>query len=225
MGAELTPLSAQPNAERQEAEKHNKLILPRSLDLDIKSRLSLDAIMLIAGKQDTGWAQDVFASRLQSGWSLAEINYLLYGRGVNGILVCTGFYPQDYNFFHYLDITNAEDTARKDICPDDPEFPHFHSFLNNAVGNPFPDEDFLGWLHNHPNGLTIQERMDTVESVGFSGADWTWINQYIENYGTNGRRLAFPIYYTSVVDTEVDFYKGVVAAQNLPPAHLEIIVE
>lgn len=201
-----------------------RLVLPKNLDTDIKQRLSIDGIMEVADLEGTGWTPETFSSRLRSGWTETEINYLLYGKQQGNILVCTGFYPKDYNFFHYLDPNNPEEMARDDICPEEREFvPHLHSFLNNPDKNPYPDQDFLGWLHNHfIGGYSIKKRMGTVESVGFSPPDWDWINRYAETYGANNRRLAFVIYYSS---PKTDFYKGLVLARDLPPTHLEVAIE
>lgn len=222
------PEGLHPGAENQEIQGPNRLILPRSLDLDLKRTLSPDGIAEFVDAVDPAaidpelldWHKQHLAQRVASRWSMMEAIYLLYGRETPNALVCNGFYFQYYNLFHYLDMSNPQEAAREDICPDDRELgAHTHSFLWNPNKNPNRGRKLLGYLHNHNRGLIAQKRMTTVGSVGFSAPDWDNNNRYLQKYGTDGRNMAFVIYYPGD-----DFYKGITVSQTSQPGHLEIEV-
>lgn len=208
------------------AEFESKLVLPKSLDEDIKRRVSSKGVAEAVSSTPlaSDWDRTYLAERVKSRWTSAEISYYLYGSEHNGILVCTGFYPHEYNFLHYLNQDNPEEMAREDVCPDDRALaPHVHSFLTNDEKNPFSDKDFLGWMHNHPlTGFASRKTKKTVESVGLSESDWEWVYWYLEAYGSDNRKLAFPIYYSG---ENADFYKSIVISKSMGPAHLDVVVE
>lgn len=216
------------------SESEPKLILPKSFDEDIRRRLSPEGLSQFVDSLDSAsdseldldllrYHREDLPQRLASHWSSAEVSYLLYGQSTPRGLVCSNYYFQDYNLSHYLDMNDPTQANRDDICPDDREVaPHIHSFMKNPENNPYPTEQFLGWVHNHPMGFYFQKRKKTAESVGFSEPDWEWIEWYTKEYGSDGRKLGFAIYYSS---PRTDFYKGLVVNQTVAPVHAEVIIE
>lgn len=202
------------------------LILPRSLHEDIKRRLGGDEIIHFLSTLDLTNVQD--ANRIKylldnplgfkNGWVSTEVNYLLHGRETSDGLICTGNHFHYYNFFMYIDVNDAQQLARKDICEADMAAPHVHALVYNPDTNTNKEEDFLGTLHNHPHfGFASRRRMKTIDAVGFSPDDERWNEWYLEKYGADKRKLAFVIYYS-----DNDFYMGVARRRSEQPKFLEI---
>ena len=216
-----------PNAEGQEVRNEEKLMLPSSLDVDVKKRLELDSMMLFINSLDPKkvspeqieWFKNALPERYTSKWTTVEINYQLYGRETSDGLIAAGYNFHYYNFSHNLDMTDPEQASRVDICEADATItPHTHSLIYNPEENPNKGKKILGTLHSHPHfGFTSRKDRKSVESVGFSPPD-IWLNNWhLKKYGKDGRKLAFLIYYP-----ENDFYKGVSQTKSTEPKHLNI---
>lgn len=207
-----------------------KLVIPGSLDLDIKRRLKLEEIIKFLSSLDLTTVQDAASvrylidnpQRFQSGWTMTEVNYLLYGTEKSEGLVCTDGQFHYYNFFNYIDMNNPEDRTRKDICEAERGIAtHVHALVHNPQASEIDGEKFLGTLHNHPYfGFSSRKRMNKVDAVGFSSDDEWWNNWYLDRYGIDGRKLAFVVYYS-----DNDFYMGVVRTKHTQPILLDIIVK
>lgn len=209
-------------------EEASKLFLPKALDEDIRRRLTIEAILEVvkATEMGAGWRrlyEKVLPERYASGWSTAEVNYLLYGKDTSTGLECSGFNFLYYGFFHYVNPNDPKDANGRDICYDDPVAPHRHSFLSNPDKVSNRGKRVLGFLHSHPFGFSVTRKWGTVESVGFSGPDREWNGWYLKKYGGDGRSMAFVI-YNQGWRGEPDFYKGIEVSRNIAPKHLEIAV-
>lgn len=207
-----------------------KLIIPKTLDEEIKRRLKTEEIVSFLDTLDLRNVQDAegikylvdYPERLANGWTMTEVNYLLYGQEIDGDLFVRRSHFDYYNFFNYIDTRDPERMVREDICEADKDLaPHVHALAYTPERNVNREANFLGTLHNHPLlGFPSRKRMNTVDAVGFSTEDEWWNNHYLEKYGVDGRKLAFAVYYS-----DNDFYMGVTRTKSIHPKLLDICVE
>lgn len=210
--------------------RETKLVVSKSLGEDIKRRLVPEEIVRFLGSLDLAQVRDAediryllsYPQRLSNGWTSTEVNYLLYGREMDNDLICTNAYFEYYNFFHYINMNDPEQMARKDICKADIGIaPHVHTLAYNPEKNRNLGKNLLGTLHNHNHlGFPSRQKMKSVSAVGFSPDDEFWNNWYLERYGTDGRKLAFVIYYS-----DNDFYMGAFKTRHTQLGLLNIVIE
>src|SRR3989338_848594 len=140
--------------------RETRLVIPKSLDGDIKRRLRPEEIVGFLGSLDLTNVRDVegiryllaYPERLGNGLTSTETNYLLYGREIDNDLVCANAYFEFYNFFHYINMNDPEQMARKDLCGADTDSaPHTHTLVYNPEKNRNLGRGLLGTLHSHPH--------------------------------------------------------------------------
>lgn len=209
---------------------NSKLLLPRTLDIEIKARLKSEKMLEFLKSLDlTGdphakrleWLREQEAERFDNHWVETEVNYLLYGHETSEGLVCTGTHFDFYNFFVVIDTSIPGEATRKDICESDRGFmPHVHALAYNREANRNNPNTFLGSLHNHFMMGYMYKNPKTVEGVGFSPQDEEWNDRYLEEHGKDGRRLAFGIYYS-----DEDFYVGISRTKSTKPELCEIVLQ
>ena len=215
-----------------DTEAPHSLVLPISFDQDIKRRLSPEGLTDFIDSLDQtrlapellSWYKEILPKRYASRWTSTEVNYLLYGRQTVTGIISIDYYFDYYNFFHYVDTRDREESSRDDVCWVDLLMPHIHTYLYNPERNPNRGKKFIGTLHCHPHGGFLaespNEKVWSPKPTGFSTPDIAWNNRYLKKYGRDGRLMAFLIYYQ-----ENGSYFGNSQTVNSSPQSLTVILE